>query len=393
MSLEQLFDRQNIVRVVLLYTSSSALTLFVQDALRSRFNINKESIIDITTKKELMGTREVFNSVPFLSDRWLFHVKSGDKLIKRDFISLVKDNTSGIYLIEFENYRNYKATKDLLNKQIGVVNLYLAWLNRKDFSVLYNRIVISNKGYNLPKTLLDFVMRGYSAEIDEIFKLFEVLKEGKEVKTRKQIINICGLSSNTIDSFMFSLLKEPTTSDRGLKKYISNRLIEAVDLAEKYTWPTFRNYLKRSVKSCIDIKMILSSGEVYDNIRTYKNDAYNMNQLGRFQRYLPKIKEISITRFLGLLENLEKRIWRNDMDFLSFFFNYMIYKYEANKEVKQLLIDTLNSSKNDKNNKPKASKKIIQKPIQSQDISSLEKERLRIRGMFSEKLQKFGVNG
>src|SRR5690606_35708467 len=126
-------------------------------------------------------------------------------LIKKDFLKLERDNSSGIYLLEFENYKNYKFAKDLLSKEQGVLDLYLAWLRRNDFHILYNRIVVHNKGYELPKTLLDFVSKGYSSEIDALFELFEELKAGKEVKTRKDIIDICGLSSNTIDGFMFSL--------------------------------------------------------------------------------------------------------------------------------------------------------------------------------------------
>lgn len=384
MALEQLFERQRLLRVVLLYTPSSSLSLFVQDALKSRYNISKESVISIRSKKELNNTREFFNVVPFLSDRWLFHVKQADKLIKKDFIKLARDNTSGVYLLEFENYRNYKSTKDLLSKQQGVLDLYLAWLRRNDFMTLYSRVVLRKSKSSLPNSLLNFVIRGYSSEIESVFKLFEVLKEGREIKTRKQVIEICGLSANTIDNFMLGLLKEPNLSDRGLKRYISNRLKEAVELADKYTWTTFRNYLKKSVKSCINVKMILSSGEVYDNIRNYENAGYDTKSIVKYQRFLPQIKKISLVRFLGLLENLEKRVWRSDVDFLAFFFNYLIYKYNANEEVKELLMVALDRSKRNEsydNAKPK---------LNQSDLSDLEKDRLKTRSIFKDKLNKIG---
>lgn len=384
MALEQLFERQRLLRVVLLYTPSSSLSLFVQDALKTRYNISKESVISIRSKKELNNTREFFNVVPFLSDRWLFHVKQADKLIKKDFIKLARDNTSGVYLLEFENYRNYKSTKDLLSKQQGILDLYLAWLRKKDFMTLYSRLVLRKSKSSLPNSLLNFVIRGYSSEIESVFKLFEVLKEGREIKTRKQVIEICGLSANTIDNFMFGLLKEPNLSDRGLKKYISNRLKEAVELADKYTWTTFRNYLKKSVKSCINVKMILSSGEVYDNIRNYENAGYDIKSIVKYQRFLPQIKKISLARFLGLLENIEKRVWRSDVDFLAFFFNYLIYKYNANEEVKELLMVALDRSKRNEsydNAKPK---------LNQSDLSDLEKDRLKTRSIFKDKLNKIG---
>lgn len=384
MALEQLFERQRLLRVVLLYTPSSSLSLFVQDALKSRYNISKESVISIRSKKELNNTREFFNVVPFLSDRWLFHVKQADKLIKKDFIKLARDNTSGVYLLEFENYRNYKSTKDLLSKQQGILDLYLAWLRKKDFMTLYSRLVLRKSKSSLPNSLLNFVIRGYSSEIESVFKLFEVLKEGREIKTRKQVIEICGLSANTIDNFMFGLLKEPNLSDKGLKRYISNRLKEAVELADKYTWTTFRNYLKKSVKSCINVKMILSSGEVYDNIRNYENAGYDIKSIVKYQRFLPQIKKISLVRFLGLLENIEKRVWRSDVDFLAFFFNYLIYKYNANEEVKELLMVALDRSKRNEsyaNAKPK---------LNQSDLSDLEKDRLKTRSIFKDKLNKIG---
>lgn len=391
MTLEYLFDRQRLVRVVLVYTPSNSLSLFVQDSLKSRYNISKDSVRTINVKKELTQTREIYNVVPFLSDRWLFHVPKADKLIKKDFIKLMQENTTGIYVLEFENYRNYKAVKDMVSKQQGVLDLYLAWLRRVDFDVLYNRLVLAEKGFKMPKVMEDFVARGYSNEIESLFELFKQLREGVEVKTRKDVIEICGLSSNTIDSFMFGLLKDPTLSDKGLKKYISNRLKEAVDLAEKYTWSKFRNYLKRSVKSCIDVKMILSSGEVYDNIRTYENDHYEMDKLKRYQRYLPKIKETSMTRLLGLLDCLENRRWGNDLDFLTFFFEYIIYKYESNIEVKELILKTLKEGKSSTSNKQKRTRSNIkEKKVTEKEITKLEEERESTRSVFEQRLKDFG---
>ena len=381
MALEYLFDRQRMLKVVLVYTPSTSLSIFVQDAIKSRYGINLDNIRTINSQKELNATREIYNIMPFLSDRWLFHVPKADKIVKKTFLKLQMENTSGVYLLEFENYKSYKFAKDLLSKQQGVLDLYLAWLRRDDFQELYKRIVIANNGSELPKTLLDFVMKGYSSEIDALFLLFDRLKEKQEIKSRKDIIEICGLSANTIDSFMFSLLKEPTVSDKGLKKYMANRLKEAVDLSEKYTWLKFRNYLIRSVKTCIEIKMILSSGEVYDNIRNYENENYNINQIKKYQRHLPKIKEISMTRFLGLLECLNRRIWREDMDFLDFFFNYMIYKYEANVEVKGLIMSALTAK-----GEPKKKKEVKQKPISKEQVSDIEKDRLKTREMFNERL-------
>ncbi|WP_255294051.1 hypothetical protein [Bacillus toyonensis] len=357
MGLEKLYDRQTRMKVVLLYTPSSSLSIYVQDVIKNRYQIKKDSIKTITSKKELGATKDVYNVVPFLSQAWLFHVTNGDKVIKKDFLKLSRGNTSGVYLIEFENYKNYKFAKDLLQREVGVVDLYMAWLRRADFNTLYNQLVVGFNGTQLPKSLLDFVSKGYSSEIEAVFQLFLELRDGREIKSRKQIIDICGLNSNTVDNFMFSLLKDPPTKDAGVKKYMSNRLKEAVDLAEKYTWSTFRNYLKRSVKSCIDVKMILSSGEVYKDIRVYENEGYNMKQLKRLQRYIPTLKEISIARLLGLLDNLEKRTWYNDVDFLNFFFNYMTYKYDSNEEVRRLILEARTVKANKEKEKLESSPK------------------------------------
>lgn len=375
MALEYLYDRQKLVRVVLLYTPSNSLSIFLQDSFKTRYNIANDSVRSIKTKKDLRATGSLNNIVPFLSDRWFFHVKPADKLVGKDFLKLTKNNTSGIYFMEFENYKSYRDAKKLLAKEQGVLDLYLGFLRRNDFDILYYRVIVANHGQVLPKTLQDFVARGYSGEIESIFDLFEAIKEGQPIKSRKDIIEICGLSSNTIDSFMFSLLKEPTTSDKGLKMYISKRLKEAVDLSEKYTWSKFRSFLKNSVKSCVDIKMILSSGEVYDNIRGYENEGYDTKRLKRYQRHLPKIKEISMTRFLGLLENLDSRHWRSDVDFLNFFFNYMLYKYRANDEVRNMILKSMNDVK--------------EKGKQTVSLSRTEKERLESRTVSSDKLSNF----
>ncbi|MRB31179.1 hypothetical protein GH891_31965, partial [Bacillus thuringiensis] len=74
--------------------------MYVQDVIKNRFQINKDSIKDIATKKELQETKELYNVVPFLSQKWLFHVKNGDKAVKKDFLRLARGNTSGVYFIE-----------------------------------------------------------------------------------------------------------------------------------------------------------------------------------------------------------------------------------------------------------------------------------------------------
>ncbi|MEC2463852.1 hypothetical protein P9X10_02895 [Bacillus cereus] len=366
MALERLFDRQALVKVVLLYTPSNSLSMYVQDVIKNRYQINKDSIRDIRNKKELRETQDLYNVVPFLSQKWLFHVKDGDKVVKKDFLRLARGNTSGVYFIEFENYRSYKFAKDLLKDEIGTIDLYMAWLKRADFEKLYNVLVVGAKGYQLPKTLLDFVIRGYANEIEAVFKLFMELRDGREIKSRKEIIDICGINSNTVDNFMFSLLKDPPVKDAGLKRYMSNRIKEAVDLAEKYTWSTFRNYLKRSVKSCIHVKMILSSGEVYDNIRNYENEGYDMKKLKRFQRYIPQLKETSMSRLVGLLDNLEKGVWYTDLEFLNFFFNYMLYKYNSNEEVKRLLLQARAMLKD--------KKKASQLEVNQEEVSTQEEK-------------------
>ncbi|AFQ29908.1 hypothetical protein P4493_05335 [Bacillus thuringiensis] len=395
MGLELLFDRQSMMKVVLLYTPSNSLSMYVQDVIKNRFQINKDSIKDIATKKELQETKELYNVVPFLSQKWLFHVKNGDKAVKKDFLRLARGNTSGVYFIEFENYRNYKFVKDLLRNEPGTVDLYMGWLKRADFEMLYRHLVVGFKGYELTKTLQDFVIRGYANEIEAVFKLFVELRDGREVKTRKEIIDICGINSNTVDNFMFSLLKEPPVKDKGLKRYMSNRIKEAVDLAEKYTWSTFRNYLKRSVRSCIDVKLILSSGEIYDNIRNYENEGYDMKKLRRMQRYLPQLKEISMARLLGLLDNIEKGVWYTDLEFLNFFFNYMLYKYNSNKEVKKLILEAralVKQKENKAKSEPKEKRVIMQahSPDKEDNVKPMtrkeENDRVQVRDFFRRKL-------
>lgn len=345
MALAMLQDRQVNLKVVLLYTQSNSLELFIEDMIRRRFNINNDNIVNVTSKKELKQTEGVSSVVPFLSDRWLFKVPEADKVVGKEIVTLVRKASSGVYLLKFEKYRDYIKVKKLLDREQGVLDLYLAFLRKDDFTFLYKRVVLNNGGYVLTKPLLDFVSKGYSGEVESLFTLFNLLKDGQEVKTRKQVIDICGLSANTIDNFMFSLLKEPNLTKNGLKKYNSNRIVEAVDLAERYSWRTFRNYLRTSVKSCIDIKMILSSGEIYDDIRNYENEGYEVKRLKRYQRFLYRIKEINIAKFLGLLDNLDKRRWESDLDFLNFFYNYSLYKYNSNVQAKKMLQELLDEQK------------------------------------------------
>ena len=310
------------IKVCLVQSPSVQLVLYLQDKLRNQFGVTRNTLIDLSGNAELSMLKTVQNVEPLDSDRWfvLYNYGKKNKVKLADVVSLVESSTTVVYFITVENYKFYKDVKSALKGVDFVYDFYLPYLNRANMSYLYMSIVDKNK--QMTHNLYEFVCKNYSSDVDSVMTLFKTLQQGYEVKKQSDITKICGLGSNTIENFVFSLLKDAPETERGLKTTVVNRLKVGYALAEIYNYRSFYNFTLSAVKRILDIKQLRISGAIYKSMKELPS-GFDENHLERYQKYIYRINNIPTTRILRLYFHLSKRNWSlGDIAFQQFIYNY-----------------------------------------------------------------------
>ena len=321
-SIKNLTDRDK--NVHLLYTNSNLAELHVYDTLKEKCKGNRDSIYDINTSSSINEMLDLVNTLPFVAEKWLFVIDYRKaKSVFRGNRGIF-ESSSAEFLIKVKNYKEYKEVKEML---AYANDIYLS-------SIRYYDIEYLLKDYPLPQSLIDFIARSYMSDPEQIFVLRNELKTGRVVETRKEIVEICGVSTGSIDTFALSLLNNPPKTDRGKKMVYKSRLSMAVDLADTYGFTKMRNFLLASVKDILDIKELYMVGAIYDTIRDLPDkkvmDAkgnlspvYDEKRLSKYNSRLKYIIEIPYLRVVRLYLTLKKGgRWFNAMDMVNFMYQY-----------------------------------------------------------------------
>lgn len=310
--------------VVLLQSNSEKMKMYVQDKLKAKFHSTRDTIMTVNTNKDLRPIREVSGLIPPFSEKWLVFINLNKKISTRDVINVIDNSTTCVFVVITEKYKDYKSLKDALKKKHTLVEQYLSYLRREDFIYLYDALVPRDK--QMSKQLFDYLVQGYSADIESVLDLFVALNDGKKIKTRKDIADICGIGGLTIDSFVFSMLKEPSKSDKGLKRVMHNRILAGEELIEVYELGTFYRFLRSCIYNLVQVKMLKDTGVIYKTIRNLP-DGYDQMKLIRYQKYMWSLNEIPLSRILRLYSCIGDKTWKTDLDYLNFMYSYFKRSY------------------------------------------------------------------
>lgn len=316
--LRDLDDRD--YEVVLFQTPSDKLKIFVQDKLKAKYQCNQDTIINVETKKDLAKVKEVLGLVSPFSERWLVIVNVA-KVGLKELCPIINASTTCTFLCITDKYKTYKALKEGIKKNNSYVELYLTYLRRHDFIYLYDALVPEDN--KMSKPLFDYFVQSYSSDIEEVFDLFIALNGGMKVKTRKDISDICGIGGLTIESFIFSMVKEFPNTEKGLKKVMHNRLQAGKELSEMYKYDSLYSFMKSSISSIVQVKMLIDTGVVYKTIRNLP-EGYDSMKLTRYQKYMWSIGQIPLSRFLRLADCMGRTRWHNESDFINFLYKYYL---------------------------------------------------------------------
>ena len=322
MLIKSLDDIDSSAKVFLVQTPSEKMQMFLEDKIKRQLGSNRDTIIDVVNKKDIKKVKDIMNFVPPSAKKWYIFVDLKKLGVTEDLRKLVNESTTCVFFCVADKYVTFKKCKELFNKSEKVYDFYLTMLRRPDMVYLYSALVPSSN--QLSKQLFDYVAQSYSSDIEAVFELFLELAKGTEIKNRRAIADICGVGGNSVEGFIFSLMKQPPVTEKGVKTVIKNRLIAGIDLSEVYGARTFRAYLVSTLRKFIDIKVLIMSGVVYKTIKDLPK-GYDEQALVKYQKFIWRLNEIPMTRLLRCLYFLNQtRMWYSDMDVIKFIYNFIL---------------------------------------------------------------------
>lgn len=321
MAFENIDEYSDMLKCILLQTGSEALKLYLRDKLKDMYSCSSNEILEIKNQSGFKQVRELAVSAPFMADKWVFviDITSLKADVMKSLVSIIKNSTDSVFLCYCDKYAVYKSFKEKMKSEEGFLDYYVTYLRYSDMDYLYESIVPEDN--RLTQKMYKEFKKGYSSDVDAVMKLFSTLKMGIEIKTKSQITDLCGIGGNTLNSFVFSLLKNAPASEKGLITTLRNRVKSVYDLKEDYTWGQLWGYCKKILENIRDIKMLLISDDIYNSVRNLP-DGYDEKALMKYQRYLYLIKGIPMTRVLRVLAMLMEQRWSNEQYFLLFIYRY-----------------------------------------------------------------------
>lgn len=298
--------------VHILMTKSNLAEIYVYDTLKEKCKASNDSIYTVNSKSVALEMLDLVNLQPFLADKWLFVIDYYKvKSILKERKGLFESDSSE-FLIKVRNYSEFKEVKSLLS---NVNDMYLQSIKFLEVDYLLSDFGLSPK-------LVEFIAKSYYNEPEQVFRLRNHLLNGGIISKKKDVVDLCGVSSGSVISFALSLLGEPPKSDKGKKSVYKRRLSLAYDLAEAYGISKFRNFLMASVQDIMDIKTLHMVGAIYDRIDNLPNN-YDKDRLSKYSRFLGHIIDIPYSRISRLFFLLKKNsVWYSDLDMINFIYQY-----------------------------------------------------------------------
>lgn len=311
--LEALTDRE--INVHTMMQDSGKLDLFVYNTLKKATSGNKDTIIYVNKKSDVEEMSDLALVMPMQADQWLFVINYDKvKRHRRKVVELVKQkNPSSKYLISFEKYIDFKRFNDDLG---SIVNpMYLKNLNQTDVRFLFRK-------YKFDKDLFQFIFYSYRSEVEKMMTLLEFLDMGQTVKSRKDVTDLVGVSTGSVQHFIFQLLGKKPLSLKSQGIIVKNRTVTISELAKVYGVRQLKGIITNSVKDILDIKSLNLTGVLYKSIDKIP-EGYDSTRLLKYKPFYAKILDVPYIRILDLYLLLyNERSWNSELDMYRFIYTY-----------------------------------------------------------------------
>lgn len=311
--LEALTDRE--INVHTMMQDSGKLDLFVYNMLKKATNGNKDTVIYVNKKSDVEEMSDLSLVMPMNAEQWLFII-SYDKVKRhrRKIIELIKQkNPSSKYLVSFEKYIDFKRFNDDLGSMVN--SMYLKNLNQKDARFLFRK-------YKFDKDLFQFIFYSYRSEVEKMMTLLSFLDMGQTVRSRKDVTDLVGVSTGSIQHFIFQLLGKKPLSLKSQGIIVKNRTVTISELAKVYGVRLLKGIITNSVKDILDIKSLNLTGVLYKSIDKIP-EGYDSTRLLKYKPFYAKILDVPYIRILDLYLLLyNERSWNSELDMYRFIYTY-----------------------------------------------------------------------
>ena len=311
--LEALTDRE--VNVHTMMQDSGKLDLFVYNMLKKATNGNKDTVIYVNKKSDVEEMSDLSLVMPMNAEQWLFII-SYDKVKRhrRKIVELIKQkNPSSKYLVSFEKYIDFKRFNDDLGSMVN--SMYLKNLNQKDARFLFRK-------YKFDKDLFQFIFYSYRSEVEKMMTLLSFLDMGQTVRSRKDVTDLVGVSTGSIQHFIFQLLGKKPLSLKSQGIIVKNRTVTISELAKVYGVRQLKGIITNSVKDILDIKSLNLTGVLYKSIDKIP-EGYDSTRLLKYKPFYAKILDVPYIRILDLYLLLYNEwSWNSELDMYRFIYTY-----------------------------------------------------------------------
>lgn len=311
--LEALTDRE--INVHTMMQDSGKLDLFVYNMLKKATNGNKDTVIYVNKKSDVEEMSDLSLVMPMNADQWLFII-SYDKVKRhrRKIVELIKQkNPSSKYLISFEKYIDFKRFNDDLGSMVN--SMYLKNLNQRDARFLFRK-------YKFDKDLFQFIFYSYRSEVEKMMTLLSFLDMGQTVRSRKDVTDLVGVSTGSIQHFIFQLLGKKPLSLKSQGIIVKNRTVTISELAKVYGVRQLKGIITNSVKDILDIKSLNLTGVLYKSIDKIP-EGYDSTRLLKYKPFYAKILDVPYIRILDLYLLLyNEQSWSSELDMYRFIYTY-----------------------------------------------------------------------
>lgn len=311
--LEALTDRE--INVHTMMQDSGKLDLFVYNMLKKATNGNKDTVLYVNKKSDVEEMSDLSLVMPMNAEQWLFII-SYDKVKRhrRKIVELIKQkNPSSKYLVSFEKYIDFKRFNDDLGSMVN--SMYLKNLNQKDARFLFRK-------YKFDKDLFQFIFYSYRSEVEKIMTLLSFLDMGQTVRSRKDVTDLVGVSTGSIQHFIFQLLGKKPLSLKSQGIIVKNRTVTISELAKVYGVRRLKGIITNSVKDILDIKSLNLTGVLYKSIDKIP-EGYDSTRLLKYKPFYAKILDVPYIRILDLYLLLyNEQSWSSELDMYRFIYTY-----------------------------------------------------------------------
>lgn len=311
--LETLTEKE--VNVHLYMCDSGKLDMYVYNLLKSVTHGTKDTILYVNKKSDVEEMSDLALVMPYQAEQWLFIINYDKvKRHRKKIMDLIKQkHISSKYLISFSKYIDFKKLIDDVGTTAN--SMYLKNLSLRDVRFLFRK-------HKLPKDLFQFVYYSYRSEVEKLMELLDYLDNGQVVKTRKEITDLVGISTGSVQHFIFQLLGTPPKTVKSREKVIKNRCLTLTELSKVYGVRGIKTILTNSVKDILDIKTLNLTGVLYKSIDKIP-EGYDSKRLLRYKAFYGKILDISYSRILELYLLLyNEGSWSSELDMYRFLYTH-----------------------------------------------------------------------